>query len=74
MEEGFDLEDSPLCQALSDDGKTVQVEIYRGGGSDWHLEVVDEVGNSTVWEDQFPTDSGALEEARRTIREEGLIL
>ena len=72
MEDDFDLEMSPLCQELSANGKKVQVEIYRGGGSDWHLEVVDEFGNSTVWEDQFPTDSEALEEAEATIRDEGI--
>lgn len=72
MEEEFELEMSPLCQDLTDKGKTVRVEIYRGGGSDWHLEVVDEFNNSTVWEDQFPTDAEALAEAKATIKEEGI--
>ncbi len=72
MEDEFELETSPLSQPLTDDGKTVQVDIYRGGGSDWHLEVIDEAGNSTVWDDQFPTDSEALEEAKATIRDEGI--
>lgn len=72
MEEEFELEQSPLCQKLTDNGKTVKVEIYRGGGSDWILEVVDEFGNSTVWDDQFPTDAAALEEAKSTIRNEGI--
>ena len=68
----FKLEKSPLSQELSDDGKAVQVEIYRGNGSDWHLEIVDEFGNSIVWDDQFPSDQEALEEARATIRDEGI--
>ena len=72
MEEEFELEMSPLCQDLTDSGHTVRVEIYRGGGSGWHLEVVDEFGNSTVWEDQFPTDAAALAEAQATIRDEGI--
>lgn len=72
MEDEFDLEMSPLCQELSADGKTVQVDIYRGNGSDWHLEVVDEFGNSTVWDDQFPTDQEALDEAKATIKDEGI--
>ncbi|ALO44943.1 hypothetical protein [Pseudohongiella spirulinae] len=72
MEEEFELEMSPLCHEITDSGKTVTVEIYRGGGSDWHLEVVDEFNNSTVWDDQFPTDIAALEEARSTIRDEGI--
>ena len=72
MEDEFDLEMSALCQELSADGQTVQVDIYRGNGSDWHLEVVDEFGNSTVWDDQFPTDQEALDEAKATIKDEGI--
>jgi hypothetical protein len=37
--------------------------------SDWHLEVVDEFNNSTVWDDKFPWDAEALEEPRLTIRD-----
>ena len=72
MEEEFELEMSPLCQDLTDNGKTVRVEIYRGGGSNWHLEVVDEFNNSTVWEDQFAADAEALAEAKATIKDEGI--
>jgi hypothetical protein len=72
MEKEFKLEMSPLCQDLTDSGLTVRVEIYRGGGSNWHLEIVDEFGNSTVWEDQVPTDAAALAEAQATIRDEGI--
>ena len=63
MEEEFELEESPLSQKISASGKTVDVQIYRGGGSDWHLEVVDEFANSTVWDDQFKSDQEALDEA-----------
>lgn len=72
MEEEFDLETSPLSQELSDGGKTVDVQIYRGGGSDWILEVVDEYGNSTVWDDQFASDAEALNEVKTTIKDEGI--
>jgi len=72
MNDEFELEMSPLCQALSENGKTVQVEIYRGRDSDWHLEVVDESGNSTVWDDRFPTDDEALKELIAAIQEEGI--
>jgi len=72
MDEEFELEMSPLCQEISDSGHTVKVEIYRGGGRNWHLKIVDEFGNSTVWEDQFPTDAAALEEALATIKDEGI--
>ena len=72
MEEEFELETSPLSQELSDDGKTVDVQIYRGAGSDWILEVVDEYGNSTVWDDQFSSDAEALDELQATIKEDGI--
>jgi len=72
MEDEFDLEESPLSQELSVAGKTVDVQIYRGGGSDWILEVVDEFRNSTVWDDQFPSDQEALNEVKATIEKEGI--
>lgn len=50
-----DIEMSPLNQALTSDGKTVQVEIYRGDGEGWILEIIDEFGNSTVWDEPFDT-------------------
>jgi len=34
--------------------------------------VVDEAGTSTVWDDLFPTDQAALDEALKTFREEGM--
>jgi len=64
------LIESPLSQSVSQDGKTVKVEIYRLDDSAWTLEIVDEIGNSTVWDDQFATDSEALSEARKAIQEE----
>ena len=48
------------------------MEIYRAENEDWILEVVDEQGNSTVWDDLFPTDQAALDEAMRTIDEQGI--
>lgn len=63
---------SPLAQFLTRDGKTVQIEIYEDGKGGWILEVVDEHGNSTVWDDPFQSDRDALDEALRTIEEEGI--
>lgn len=60
MEDDYELQISPLSQAISSDGQTVQVDIYRGGDDGWILEVVDESGTSTVWDDPFPTDTDAL--------------
>ena len=63
---------STLCQPITRDGKTVQVGIYEDGNNGWLLEVVDEHGNSTVWDDPFSTEQGALNEALRTVKEEGI--
>lgn len=72
MEDDFEVEMSLLCQELEDDGRTVKVDIYRGDTGAWILEVVDEFGNSTVWNDEFDTDEAALDEAKATIRDEGI--
>ena len=63
---------STLCQSVTRDGKAVQVEIYEDGENGWLLEVVDEHGNSTVWDDSFSTEQSALDEALRTINDEGM--
>lgn len=72
MEDEFELEMSSLCQELTDSGKSVRVDIYRGDASGWILEVVDEFGNSTVWDDEFDTDAAALDEVKTTIQNEGI--
>ena len=71
MEE-IDLIYSKHCQTVSRNGKTVKVEIYGSGKNDWILEVVDEDGNSTVWDDPFTTDEAAFQEFQRTLEEEGI--
>lgn len=63
MDEEFEVNMSPLCQSITQDGHTVQVEIYQDGAGGWILEVVDEFRNSTVWDDPFKTDQEALNEA-----------
>lgn len=64
---------SPLSQELSSGNQAVRAEIYKlEGGHRWCLEVVDEYNNSTVWDDTFETDSDALNEAKRIIRDDGI--
>lgn len=72
MSEEFVLKMSDLCQALTRDGKTVEVEIYGDGADGWLLEVVDEFGNSTLWNDSFGSEQAALDEVLKTIEEEGM--
>ena len=72
MEDDFEVEMSALSQELPAEGKTVQVDIYRGDTGGWILEVIDESGVSTVWEDEFDTEEAALDEVKATIRDEGI--
>ncbi len=64
--------ESQLSQAVERDGRSVQIEIYDDGTGGWLLEVVDEFGNSSVWDQSFETEQDALDEALETIREEGI--
>jgi hypothetical protein len=63
---------SALSRTIREDGTEVRIDIYRLETTDWSLEVVDETGTSTVWDDSFSTDQAALDEALKTIREEGI--
>lgn len=72
MNDELEVKLSPLCQEISSGSKTVKVEIYEDGQGEWLLEVVDEYGNSTVWDDSFPSDSAALTEAKEVILQEGI--
>ena len=72
MSEEFQVEYSPLCRSLEQNGKSVQVDIFKGDNGGWILEVVDEFNNSTVWDDEFDSDQAALAEAQSTIKGEGI--
>lgn len=67
-----DLIDSPLSQRYERNGKSVSIEIYRLPGTRWSLEVVDEHGNSTVWNEDFETDEAAHSAALNEIELEGI--
>ena len=72
-EEDPEIEYSALCGKVSRDGTTVRVEIYRiaEGSEGWSLEVIDEEGASTVWDDLFATDEEAYAEFYRTLETGG---
>lgn len=57
-----------------DDDVMVTIGIYRPAGTngDWTLEVVDQEGYSTVWDDLFSTDREAFEEFLATIQRDGI--
>lgn len=64
---------SGLSGAVSKDGVTVKVLIYRlENDPSWSLEVVNSVGTSIVWDDLFATDDDAFAEFQRTADQEGM--
>jgi uncharacterized protein len=70
-DDDFELIHSPLTQTHSADGHTLRIQIYRSPGNPWMLEIEDEQGTSTVWDDGFDTDTAALQAAFEAIEAEG---
>jgi hypothetical protein len=64
--------DSPLSRIVEEDGISVDVRICRLEDTEWSLEIVANDGNSTVWNDLFPSDEDALAEALNSIGEDGI--
>ncbi len=63
---------SGLSQQVQVNGHTLKIDIYRlEHESVWALEVVDQHGTSTVWDDLFDSDQAALDEALRVIEKKG---
>jgi uncharacterized protein len=73
VEDDYTIIYSPLQQRVTRSAISVDVMIYRGEqDKGWVLEVVDHLGGSTVWDDPFPTDQAALDEALATIKAEDI--
>jgi hypothetical protein len=73
MDDEVKIIESPLSRQIVRDGVTIDVQIYRGEGDDgWILEVVDQLGGSTVWQEPFKTEAEALNEVLMTINSEGI--
>lgn len=67
-----DLIHSPLQRSYTEDGKTIEICIYRMPDTGWTAEVVDLHNNSTVWDGEFESDQAALDEVLKDIREDGI--
>lgn len=66
------LVSSGLSKTVTIEGHKFRIEIYKlESDPTWSLEVVDEAGTSTVWDDQFESDLAAMNEVLRVIEEEG---
>ncbi len=57
---------SELCRSIKFGDRSYRIEIYRGDLG-WILEVVTEEDDSILWDDQFPTDKEALDQALKGI-------
>ena len=66
-----DLIDSPLSQVLQEDNEQIAIQIYRLPDSNQTLEVVNQNGTSTVWDEAFPSDQEALSVALDGIKAAG---
>ncbi len=58
---------SELCRSIKFGDRSYRIEIYRGDHNSWILEVVTEEDDSILWDDQFPTDKEALDQALKEI-------
>ena len=72
MSDDIDLIYSPLQQTYTENGRTIDIQIYRSVNSGWTLEVVDENGDSTIWDTEFDTDQDALDQVMWEIKEDGI--
>ena len=72
-DEEYEIKLSPLSQTYSENGKTVEVEIYKGEEDEgWILEVLDKRGNSMIGEEMFKTDREAWDQFVSNVKEEGI--
>lgn len=68
-----ELVQSSLSQSIEVEGKSLRIEIYKMEDEvQWVLEIEHEDGNSLVWDELFDSDFLALNEARQTLKKEGL--
>jgi hypothetical protein len=64
---------SPLCQKLVRDGVAIDIQIsYDVEQRGWILEVIDQEGGWTAWNEAFPTDQSALDAALLTVETDGV--
>ena len=67
------LVSSSYAGPVTRQGITVRLEIYRlEDDLQWVLEVVNENGTSTVWDELFDTDGAAYAAFQSTVEEEGM--
>lgn len=64
---------SGLSGVITRDGITVRVDIYRlAHEQEWHLDVVNELGTSTVWDEPFDSEADAMAAFEQAVADEGM--
>ncbi len=65
---------SHLTGMATQAGVTVTVKVYRPAGTQdpWTLEVVDQMGWSTTWDETFASDEDALDAFADALEEGGM--
>jgi hypothetical protein len=74
-DEDREFEHSPLSGSFSQDGETVDVEIYRYAGTQdpWQLVVIDlSSGGCIAWANTFATDQEAYEAFAAMVEADGM--
>lgn len=73
MERDPELVRSSYSGPVTRQGITVRLEIHRlDSDPQWVLEVVNENGTSTVWDEAFDTDRAAYDAFQSAVEEEGM--
>ncbi|WP_088189959.1 hypothetical protein [Sphingobium sp. Z007] len=68
-----ELIESSLCRSIEQAGVRLTINIVRiATERGWSLEVVNEHGTSTVWDNLFPTDRDADAAFRDVLAQEGV--
>ncbi len=68
-----ELIESSLCRSIEQAGVRLTINIVRiATERGWSLEVVNEHGTSTVWDNLFPTDRDAHTAFRDVLAQEGV--
>ncbi len=66
------LVNSGVSGDVTVDGVPFRIDVYRlEDNPQWTVEVIDEAGTSSVWDETFDTDQAAYEFALAEIRSEG---
>ena len=69
------LVNSRLSQIILVGINEIRIDIYKlEHETRWCLELVNDEGTSVVWDDTFPSDQAAFNEAEKAMSTEGLVL